>query len=358
MKEVFSKWLTRYFSDEEAVLLLVLLVVSFALIATMGQVLAPVIASIVLAFLVNGINNGLLRIKCPPALALFISYSVFVGLFLGSLLILLPLIAQQMRLLLAELPGILSKAQQALLLLPQKYPTLIAETQLEEWIDLARSEMRQVGQAFLSVSIEGIQNVMTLLLYVILIPILVFFFLKDRQQIFNWFGSQLPQNRPLMYEIWDEMKSQITNYVHGKTVEILVVGVVTYVVFALLGLKYAAFLALLVGLSVVIPYIGAAVVTIPVVLIAFFQWGWSTDLFYLVFAYAVIQALDGNVLVPILFSEAVNLHPIVIIIAVLVFGSLWGVWGAFFAIPLATLFKAVFNAWPISGHVHTKGATE
>jgi len=56
--------------------------------------------------------------------------------------------------------------------------------------------------------------------------------------------------------------------------------------------------------------------------------------------------LDGNVLVPLLFSEAVNLHPVAIIVAVLFFGGLWGFWGVFFAIPLATLVKAVFNAWP------------
>ena len=62
--------------------------------------------------------------------------------------------------------------------------------------------------------------------------------------------------------------------------------------------------------------------------------------------YGIIQALDGNLLVPILFSDAVDLHPVFIIAAVLVFGGLWGVWGVFFAIPLASLVKAVLNAWP------------
>jgi putative permease len=65
-------------------------------------------------------------------------------------------------------------------------------------------------------------------------------------------------------------------------------------------------------------------------------------------AYGIIQALDGNVIVPLLFSEAVNLHPVVIIVAVIFFGGLWGFWGVFFAIPLATLVKAVINAWPSS----------
>jgi putative permease len=126
----------------------------------------------------------------------------------------------------------------------------------------------------------------------------------------------------------------------------LIVGGVSYITFALFGLNYAALLALLVGFSVVIPYIGATLATLPVFLIGLFQWGWGNDLMYLMIAYAVIQALDGNVLVPLLFSEAVNLHPVSIIVAVLIFGSLWGFWGIFFAIPLATLVKAIVNAWP------------
>ena len=100
------------------------------------------------------------------------------------------------------------------------------------------------------------------------------------------------------------------------------------------------------GLSVLIPYVGAAVVTIPVALVAFFQWGWNGEFFYLILVYGIIQALDGNVLVPLLFSEAVNLHPVAIILAVLVFGGFWGLWGVFFAIPLATLIKALLQSWP------------
>ena len=113
-------------------------------------------------------------------------------------------------------------------------------------------------------------------------------------------------------------------------------------------MQYAALLATIVGFSVLIPYIGAAVVTLPVAIVAFFQFGWSWDFAYVIIAYGVIQALDGNVLVPLLFSEVVNLHPVAIIIAVLVFGGLWGFWGVFFAIPLATVVNAILRAWPDS----------
>ncbi|WP_134616872.1 AI-2E family transporter, partial [Pseudomonas aeruginosa] len=145
---------------------------------------------------------------------------------------------------------------------------------------------------------------------------------------------------------WAEMNQQIANYIRGKVIEIVITGAVTYIAFAYLGLNYAALLALLVGLSVVVPYIGAVVVSVPVAMIAFFQWGWGDQFIYLMVAHAIIQALDGNVLVPLLFSEAVNLHPVAIICAVLLFGGLWGFWGVFFAIPLATLVKAVLDAWP------------
>jgi putative permease len=174
----------------------------------------------------------------------------------------------------------------------------------------------------------------------------VFFFLKDQGQIMAWLSRFLPTERPLLRKIWVEMNTQVANYARGKVLEIIIVGSVSYFGFAFLGVNYAALLGLLVGLSVIIPYIGATLVTIPVVMVGFFQWGFTTEFYYLFGVYAFIQAVDGNLLVPLLFSEAVNLHPVAIIIAVLFFGGIWGMWGVFFAIPLATLIKAIINAWP------------
>jgi len=120
----------------------------------------------------------------------------------------------------------------------------------------------------------------------------------------------------------------------------------SYIVFASLGLPYAVLMAILVGLSVIIPIFGAILVTIPVVLIGLYEWGLSVNFYWLLGLYLVIQMLDGNVLVPVLFSKRNNLHPVIIIIAVLFFGGIWGFWGLFFAIPLATFIKAIINSWP------------
>jgi putative permease len=156
----------------------------------------------------------------------------------------------------------------------------------------------------------------------------------------------MPARRRLISQVWEEVHEQIGNYIRGKVLEIVIVGSVCYLVFSIMGLQYAFLLAVLVGVSVIIPYIGAVLVTIPVVVIAFLQWGLSSQFGWFLLVYGVIIAIDANVLVPLLFSEVVRLHPVAIILAVLVFGGLWGFWGVFFAIPLASFVKAVLKAWP------------
>jgi len=88
------------------------------------------------------------------------------------------------------------------------------------------------------------------------------------------------------------------------------------------------------------------VVTLPVSAVACLQWGFEVRAGYVLIAYGIIHALDGNLLVPFLFSEAVSIHPVAIIVSILFFGGIWGFWGVFFAIPLAVVVHAVLKAWP------------
>ena len=184
----------------------------------------------------------------------------------------------------------------------------------------------------------------TLIVFLVLVPILVFFLMKDKVQLVEWVQQFLPKERGLAISVWREVDVQLGNYVRGKTLEILIVGAVTFVTFQLFDLQFAALLATIVGFSVLVPYIGAAVVTLPVAIVAFYQFGWSGTFAWIMAAYGIIQVLDGNALVPLLFSEVVNLHPVAIIGAVLLFGGIWGFWGVFFAIPLATLCSAILRA--------------
>jgi len=279
-------------------------------------------------------------------LAFPLVYTLFIGVFVSMFLFLLPQAWNQLRRLVEELPNLLTQWQSSLMLLPENYPNLFSQQQVQEFIDGLRGELGGYGQTVLEYSLASLPSIFVWIIFLILVPILVFFVMRDKQELVSWAGNFLPRNRPLLRRIWLEMDEQISNYIRGKVVEIMIVGSVSYLAFVILGINYALLLSILVGLSVIVPYIGATVVTVPIAAVAYVQWGIGGEFYTVLIVYLVLQIIDGNVLVPIIFSEAVNLHPVAIIAAVLVFGGIWGVAGVFFAIPLATLIKAIINAWP------------
>ena len=344
--EIISGWVNRYFSNEEAIYLVALLVVGFLVLFTLGGVLAPVLTGLVLAFLLQGLVKQLVDWRVPERAAVWLAFLLFIGVLTALALFVAPLVWQQLRALVEALPGLVGRWREAAGDLAQAFPELLTEAQITAWLEAATSQVGSIGASALEALVANLSSMVGILIYLVLVPISVFFFLKDRRRIMGWLLSALPKKRSLIQRVGEEMNQQLANYVRGKFIEILIVGFVTFVTFTLLGLNYAALLGVLVGVSVLIPFVGAAVVTIPVALVGIIQFGWSWELAYVMAAYGIIQALDGNVLVPLLFSEAVDLHPITIIVAVLAFGGLWGVWGVFFAIPLATLVKAIINAWP------------
>lgn len=348
LRSIFSNWAERYFSDEEAVILLIVLVLGFAAVIWLGRMLAPFFTALVLAFLLQGVVNLLTRRKVPEPVAVGLVFLGFVSAMLALAFLLMPLLWNQTVNLVQETPKMLSSGQQWLEELQARYPHVITPDQIQSWLSAVTREFNLYGQKALSLSIASLGNVIGLIVYLVLVPILIFFMLKDREKLVGFMLSMMPEKRGLMSRIWNEMDDQIANYVRGKVVEIMIVGTVTYVTFSLFGLPYTALLSVLIGFSVLVPFIGAAVATLPVAAVAGFHFGLTEQFAYVLLAYGVIQALDGNVLVPVLFSEAVNLHPVSIILAVLFFGGIWGFWGIFFAIPLATLLKALVTAWPRS----------
>ncbi|MDQ2695209.1 MAG: AI-2E family transporter [Pseudomonadota bacterium] len=360
--KIISDWFHRFLTDPQAVILALLVVTLTAVVLFMGKLLAPVLASIVIAYLLEGLVKLLRRQGVPRFVAVLVVFTLFMAFVLVLALGLMPLLWRQLTQLVQQLPTMLQQGQDLLLSLPAMYPTFITEEQVMGMINAIKGEIAGLGQNILSWSLASVVGIITILVYSVLVPLLVFFFLKDKSRILGWFGAFLPHDHTLAIEIWREVDVQIGNYIRGKFWEILIVWAVTYVTFAWLELQFAMLLGLMVGLSVIVPYIGAVVVTFPVAIVALFQWGWGESFYWLMGAYAVIQALDGNVLVPLLFSEVVDLHPIAIIVAVLVFGGLWGFWGVFFAIPLATVVQALLKAWPrrsvLEPHPMTVGAAE
>lgn len=318
-----------------------ILLAGFCILFFLSGLLAPLLVAVVLAYLLEWPTVRLQRIGCTRSWATSIVLVLFAGILLVLVLIVAPVAWQQGINLTRDLPNMLNKLYLYAAGLPRRFPALVDAGIIDVIVENLRGRLSGVGD-----SLASLVGLMTLMIYLVLVPLMVFFLLKDKDQMLNAVRRVLPRNRGLAAEVWQEMNQQITNYIRGKVLEMIVVGIASWLAFLYLGLNYSLLLAVLVGISVLIPYIGAMLVTIPVIGVALFQWELGTEFWTLLTVYLVIQALDGNVLVPVLFSEAVNLHPLVIILSVVIFGGLWGFWGVFFAIPLATLVKAVVHAWP------------
>lgn len=346
MLSVLKAWGQRYFSDPQAVVLLAILGVIFGLLLCMSHILMPILVSIVLAYVLQWMSRGLERHGLSRGIAISFVYTGFLSVFLIVLFLVIPLAFQQLSLLFDEVPAMAAQVQDLSRHIPARFLEVISPAEIEHFSQSALGRLHIFGEDLVSASIEHIPTLILILVYLFVVPFLVFFFLKDQQKILQWFGQFLPRERTFLSHIWYEVNGQLGNYIRGKLAEVLIVTVATYVVFYCMHMPYATLLAALVGLSVMVPYVGAVVVTIPVILVACWQWGFSSHCFYTLLLFGVVQAMDAYILVPLLFSEAVNLHPAVIMMAIIVFGGWWGIWGVFFAIPLATLLKAMVSAWP------------
>lgn len=344
--DVLGGWVNRYFSRPDAIFLISVLLVIALVLYTLAGALAPVLTGLVLAFLLQGLVGRLEKLGSPRLLAIAVAMIVLIGTVATAVLLVVPLLWQQAADLLALAPTLVGMLRDGLSSLAEAFPEFITEEQILGVVNESSKELGNLSGVLLESAFSQVFSLFGLLIYLVLVPISVFFLLKDKELLMAHLASLLPKDRPLLDAVGSEMNAQLGNYVRGKAVEILLVGTVTFITFLFFGLNYAALLGVLVGISVLIPFIGAAIVTLPVFMIAVLQFGWSLDLAWVMLAYAIIQFLDGNVLVPLLFSEAVDLHPITIIIAILAFGGLWGLWGVFFAIPLATFIKAIYAAWP------------
>ncbi|MEQ1559741.1 MAG: AI-2E family transporter [Methyloglobulus sp.] len=337
----------RFLPNSQAFSLAIIVLVSFGLIYFLSDLLKPVYVSVVLAYFLEELVDKLESLKLPRLVAVCLVFSIFMAALVYLLFFLMPIITQQAVELVQHIPAFISRMQVQIMRLPEKYPQFITENKIQEIMFTIQKELLIYGQSVLSVSAASVVSLVSAMVYLFLVPMMVFFFLKDKQVLVDWVLQYLPRDRHLSVRVWEEVDMQIGNYVRGKFAEVFILWVVSYVTYETMGLNYSMLLSVLMGLSVIIPYIGATLVTFPVLLVAYFQWGLDGDNFmYVVIAYSIIQALDGVLLVPVLFSEAVNLHAIAIIIAILFFGGIWGFWGVFLAIPLATVVKAVLTAWP------------
>ncbi len=213
---IVANWFQRHLSNPQVVFLTLLLLIVFAVVLVMGNMLAPVLASIVIAYLLEGLVGYLERRgmpRLPSVLLVYLFFLLFVALVMLGVM---PLVSRQVTDLVQQLPNMISQGTNVLTSLPEKYPELLTAAQIDELIAEIRSEALSFGQQVLSWSLASVVGVITILVYLILMPLLVFFFMKDKDLILDWFRHQLPRHRGIADDVWKDVDRQISNYVRGR----------------------------------------------------------------------------------------------------------------------------------------------
>jgi putative permease len=346
MIKLIKDWYTDNFTDPNQVSLALVLIFSIIVTYILVQTIAPILVAIVLAYMLEGLVQHLMKItKATRHFSVIVVFLLFLIISILTLFMLLPLLLDQLTLLVKSLPEIFNKSKQLILGLYDENEYIPKDYINNIFLGL-QGETSKVGNSIFTFSLASAGGLFAIIVYAILVPIMIFFMLFDKEIINSWIARFFPKKLELTRRAYLELNLKIGNYIRCKFIEIMIVWISSFILFFSLGLNYSLLLSFLCGLSVIIPYVGMIAVTIPIILVAYFQWALGSEFWYVIIGHLLIQAVDGNVVVPILFSDAVNIHPFAILLSILFFGSVWGIWGVFFAIPLAVLISTILNVWP------------
>ena len=230
--------------------------------------------------------------------------------------------------------------------LPESYQNIITTDQLKSLVDYLEEGFKNLITPAIKQIAPLFMNTMSFItVYVIIVPIFSFFMLKDKDRLLSIIGHYCSAYDEVA-NFWKEINRLITQYFIGNIIHIAIVALINGIFLWAMDLNYALLLAIGVGLSVLVPYVGMVIITIPLVAVGIMQFGLSGDLVMLLTIYAVLQLIDAYVITPMLFSERLNMDAFSILISVFVFGAIWGFWGIVLAIPLAIFVKTVVTMWP------------
>jgi predicted PurR-regulated permease PerM len=328
-----------------------LTLMAFWVYQQLAGVLGPFFFSIAMAYLLNPLVSGLEKRRLKRTLASLLVLLFFMlgltilGIFLVPQLVseIGDLINQTVTALpqvrdwlqntvlpaLSRLPVDLQKLQNALLEdLPGKLQTVLG-TVLRGALNFTATTSAVLGQ----------------LLNVILIPVLTFYFLNDGQQLWEQFVLRLfPEARRAgvqhKMQIADEMMS---GFLRGQVTVMTIVGILSGIGMALVGVPYAIFVGLMSGLLNIIPYVGLLISLILTLVVALFTAHPFATMIKAAIVFAVVQGLEGSVISPKIVGEKVGLHPMIVILSVLVGAQFFGFWGLLLAVPVAAIINVFVN---------------
>ena len=310
-----------------------------------------VVFSVLLVYLLAPVVGYLKRFM-PKHFAVLITFVVLIAAIVGFGAVVLPLLVNQAQQLVTAIPGATIKAQSAIndpdnhffRDLPQSIKDEISAAP-QRFFDLMKKYALVIGQQGLA----AIFSAFSLFLTLIIIPVLALYLIFDYRELERGIvGFFPPKHRERTIAILHDLSNVMGAFVRGQVLDGLCVGFMIWLLLAIMHVPFALVIAVAAGVLNLIPYAGAIVGFVPSVLVALAYNGWENALIVAI-GFCVIQQIDGDFIVPRIMNASVKLSPVVIIIAIIGFGSLFGIIGALMAVPLAAMmrvFKLHFSPSP------------
>jgi predicted PurR-regulated permease PerM len=335
-------------SDAQKWLMLTCLFLSAWLLYLLAPVLTPFLLGALLAYLGDPIADRLEQKKLSRTFSVVVVFAVMCVAGLLLLLILIPLLQEQLTSLLSRLPLIVPWLQDTAL--PWLSSTLNIETSS---IDLA------VLKQTLAANWQDLGNILGLLLgkvthsgqlifawlaYLILVPVVSFYLLRDWDVLVASIQQLIPrQYEPVITKLTRECDNVLAEFLRGQLMLMLALGVIYSVGLWLVGLEFALLVGMMAGLVSFVPYLGSIVGIVVAGVLAFMQFHDIIHLLYIGAVFGVGQTIEGMLLSPILVGDRIGLHPVAVIFAVMAGGQLFGFFGVLLALPAAAIFVVLLR---------------
>jgi putative permease len=183
-------------------------------------------------------------------------------------------------------------------------------------------------------------NAVSVISAVVIIPFIVFFFLKDGRNMKKLFVTYIPNRYfEMTLNVLHKTDQQLGGYLRGQFIEASVVGILSIIALWILNVKYFIIIGSFAGLANLIPYVGPVAGAIPAILITLMQGGDSMMIIKIIIAFSIVQFIDNFVVQPLVLSKTVNLHPLIIVFVVIIGGQFFGLLGMLLAVPVAGIIK-------------------
>jgi putative permease len=201
-------------------------------------------------------------------------------------------------------------------------------------------EIETSVKASFSKAEDIISGVVSTILFIIIIPFITFFILRDRQKLKKSVIGLVPNKYfEMTVNIVDKIEKQLAGYVRSWLLDAFILGVMSFIGLSIIGVNNAIIIGMIAGAGHLIPYAGPIVGGIPAILISVIQYGDFQMVLPIVLIFTIIYVLDSSLIQPYLFSKGAEMNPIVIIALILIGNQILGAFGALIAIPVATILK-------------------